>query len=182
MKRRSLTTWDKAQAALKIEAYEAKLAKERQREEGGDRGKQYSGGESAARAGARGADRADRTPGLQLQPVNQLKTLPFDHKEIVLAPVDRVRNKSSYSSLPVYLCGEQFTLPRLQAVYEAILGEPINKVSFRRKMDELDMLEAVDGALEAGRANRPAQIYRLKSQYRNRLALSGRSMMANVER
>jgi len=44
------------------------------------------------------------------------------------------------------------------------------------------MLEAVDGALEAGRANRPAQIYRLKSQYRNRLALSGRSMMANVER
>ncbi len=123
----------------------------------------------------------DRTPGLQLQPVNQLKTLPFDHKEIVLAAVDRVRNKSSYSSLPVYLCGEQFTLPRLQAVYEAILGEPINKVSFRRKMDELDMLEAVDGALESGRANRPAQIYRLKSQYRNRLALSGRSMTGKVE-
>lgn len=116
------------------------------------------------------------SPGLQLHAVDQLRTLPFDHKEIVLAAVDRVRNKSSYSSLPVHLCGEQFTLPRLQAVYEAILGEPINKVSFRRKMEELDMLETIEGALEAGRANRPAQLYRLKSQYRNKLSLSWRSM------
>ena len=120
-------------------------------------------------------------PGLQLQAADQLQGLPFDHAEIVQAAVDRARNKSSYSSLPVYLCGEQFTLPRLQAVYEALLGEPINKVSFRRKMDELDMLEAVAGALETGRANRPAQLYRLKSQYRNRLSLSGRSMMANAK-
>lgn len=120
-------------------------------------------------------------PGLQLQAIDQLHGLPFDHEKIVQAAVDRVRNKSSYSSLPVYLCGEQFTLPRLQAVYEALLGEPINKVSFRRKMDELDMLEAVAGALETGRANRPAQLYRLKSQYRSRLSLSGRAMMANAK-
>lgn len=121
-------------------------------------------------------------PGLQLQAVDRLRGLPFDHKEIVLAAVDRVRNKSSYSSLPVYLCGEQFTLPRLQAVYEALLGEPINKVSFRRKMDELDMLEPIEGAMETGRANRPAQLYRLKSQYRKRLSLSGRSITAGVSR
>lgn len=123
----------------------------------------------------------DLSPGLQLRAVDQLRTLPFDHKEIVLAAIDRVRNKSSYSSLPVYLCGEQFTLPRLQAVYEAILGEPINKVSFRRKMEELNMLEPVEGALEAGRANRPAQLYRLKEQYLTRLSLSGRSMTAKSD-
>ena len=114
--------------------------------------------------------------GLQLQPVDQLKALPFDHKEIIGTAVERVRNKSSYSSLPVYLCGEQFTLPRLQAVYEALLGEPINKVSFRRKMDELDMLEPVEGLLETGRANRPAQVYRLKAQFRRRLSLSSKAM------
>lgn len=121
-------------------------------------------------------------PGLQLQAVDRLRGLPFDHREIVLAAVDRVRNKSSYSSLPVYLCGEQFTLPRLQAVYEALLGEPINKVSFRRKMDELDMLEPVEGAMETGRANRPAQLYRLKSQYRKRLSLSGRAITGGASR
>ncbi len=120
------------------------------------------------------------THGLQAQPVERLKGLPFDHKEIIRAAVDRVRNKSNYSSLPVHLCGEPFTLPQLQAVYEAILGEPINKVSFRRKMDELDMLEPIDGAMETGRANRPAQLYRLKAQYRQRLSLSTRAMTGGV--
>ncbi|PLK50642.1 NUDIX domain-containing protein [Uliginosibacterium sp. TH139] len=117
-------------------------------------------------------------PGLVLQAVEQLKGLPFDHKDIVQAAVQRVRNKSSYSSLPVYLCGEQFTLPRLQAVYEAVLGEPINKVSFRRKMEELDMLEAVEGAMETGRANRPAQLYRLKHEFQQCLSVSPRSLTA----
>jgi len=116
---------------------------------------------------------------LLLQPVDQLKALPFDHKDIVRAALERLRSKSSYSSLPVHLCGEPFTLPRLQSVYEAVLGEAINKVSFRRKMDELDMLEPVAGALETGRANRPAQLYRLKDKYRKRLSLSGRSITAS---
>ena len=125
------------------------------------------------------ADLIGPTPGLLMQAVDQLKGLPFDHKDIVLAAVERVRNKSSYSSLPVHLCGEQFTLPQLQGVYEAVLGEPINKVSFRRKMDELDMLEPVEGAQETGRANRPAQLYRLKSEYRHRLSLLSRGITAS---
>ena len=119
--------------------------------------------------------------GLIFQRVDQLKGLPFDHKEIVLAAVDRVRSKSSYSSLPVYLCGEHFTLPYLQEVYEAVLGEPINKVSFRRKMDELDMLEPIEGEMETGRANRPAQLYRLKPESRHRLSISARAIGGNAK-
>ena len=119
---------------------------------------------------------AETSSGLLFGRVDQLGTLPFDHKEIIQAAVDRVRNKSSYSSLPVYLCGEQFSLPYLQEVYEAVLGEPINKVSFRRKMDELDMLEPIEGEMETGRANRPAQLYRLKSAYRHRLSVSSKAL------
>lgn len=118
----------------------------------------------------------DSRKALELLPVAELKGLPFDHQHIVSAAVERVRNKSSYSSLPVYLCGERFTLPQLQAVYEALLGEPVNKVSFRRKMDELGMIEPIDGELETGRANRPAQLYRLKPQFRSRLSLSDRGL------
>ena len=118
--------------------------------------------------------------GLVLQAVDSLKGLPFDHGEIVRAAVARVRSKSSYSSLPVYLCGERFTLPRLQAVYEVVLGEPINKVSFRRKMDELDILEPIEGALETGRANRPAQLYRLKRRFRHSLSVSPKAMMGSA--
>jgi 8-oxo-dGTP diphosphatase len=113
---------------------------------------------------------------LKLLRVEQARSLPFDHQAIVEAAVERVRSKSSYSSLPVHLCGETFTLPELQAVYEAILGESINKVSFRRKMDELDMLEPIEGAKQTGRANRPAQLYRLKNKYRTQLSLTTRGI------
>jgi 8-oxo-dGTP diphosphatase len=114
--------------------------------------------------------------GLQLAPVAALPALPFDHGSIVALAVERVRSKSQYSSLPVYLCGERVTLPHLQAVYEAVLGEPINKVSFRRKVDELGMLEPIEGELTTGAAHRPAQVYRLRDAYRRRLSVVQRGI------
>jgi len=115
--------------------------------------------------------------GSLLAPVDRLPALPFDHRDIVQAAVERVRTKSFYSSLPVYLCGERFTLPQLQAVYEAVLGEPLNKVSFRRKvLDELGMLEPIEGALSHGGAHRPAQLYRLRPALRQTLSTTGRGL------
>ena len=114
--------------------------------------------------------------GTKLVPVQNLPALPFDHGQIVQTALSRVRSKSQYSSLPVYLCGDQFTLPQLQAAYESVLGEPINKVSFRRKMDELAMLEPVPGALQGGGAHRPAQFYRLRPEFRRSLSLLARGL------
>ncbi|HSW05945.1 NUDIX hydrolase [Aquabacterium sp.] len=111
-----------------------------------------------------------------LAPVDRLPQLPFDHAAIVARAVDRVRTKSQYSSLPVYLCGERFTLPQLQGVYEAVLGEPVNKVSFRRKVEELGMLEPIEGELSSGAANRPAQLYRLRKAFRQTLSITGRGL------
>lgn len=112
---------------------------------------------------------------LRWHPVDALPPLPFDHADIVAQAVARVRSKSQYSSLPVHLCGEHFTLPQLQAVYEAVLGEPLNKVSFRRRVDEWGMLEAVAGATVGG-AHRPAQVWRVKATCRARLSLSDRTL------
>ncbi|MBP8182661.1 MAG: NUDIX hydrolase [Rhodoferax sp.] len=113
---------------------------------------------------------------VMLTPVSRLPKLAFDHKGIIELAVSRVRAKSQYSSLPVYLCSEPITLPRLQAVYEAVLGESINKVSFRRKMDELGMLEPVEGEMEAGGAHRPAQVYRLRKEFRRELSIVARGI------
>lgn len=113
--------------------------------------------------------------GARLVSVDALPRLAFDHADIVRHAVERVRSKSQYSSLPVYLCGPEFTLPELQAVYEAVLGTPLNKVSFRRKIDELGMLTPVPRK-QTGGAHRPAQVYRLKPAFERRLALLERGL------
>lgn len=115
-------------------------------------------------------------PYVKLRPVDSTLGLPFDHDSMLAQAVERLRNKSQYSSLPCFLAGEVFTLPQLQRIYEVLIGEPINKVSFRRKIAEMDMLDAVEGGFEAAGAHRPAQQYRLKSAFRQRLMLLARGL------
>ncbi len=113
---------------------------------------------------------------LRFVPVDRLPELPFDHRAIVEAALARLRSKSQYSSLPCYLAGDSFTLPQLQHVYEVLMGETINKVSFRRKMSEMDMLDPLEGRFAAAGAHRPAQLYCLKPAYRSRLMLLQRGL------
>jgi ADP-ribose pyrophosphatase YjhB (NUDIX family) len=94
--------------------------------------------------------------GTRVQP-----PLAFDHADILASAVTRLRNKVEYTSLPVHLLPEKFTLPDLQQVYEQILGRRIDKSAFRKRMAEADFLEPVTGEKRPA-SNRPAQIYRIK--------------------
>lgn len=87
--------------------------------------------------------------------------LAFDHDEILRRAVARLRSKVEYTSLPVHLLPEKFTLPDLQKVYEQILGHRIDKSAFRKRMAEADFVEAVPGERRPA-SNRPAQLYRVK--------------------
>lgn len=99
---------------------------------------------------------------LKWVPVDDINVLPFDHLRILKMAVSRVRSKTFYSSLPVHLMPKRFTLTELQRVYEALLGAPLDKRSFRRRIEELDIVEEVAGVLSEGGAHRPAQLYRRK--------------------
>jgi 8-oxo-dGTP diphosphatase len=112
---------------------------------------------------------------LELVDVEDLKGLPFDHALIIGTAVARLRSKSAYSSLPVHLCAEEFTLSELQAVYELVMGTSVNKVSFLRKMGELGLAQAIEGEFRRG-DHRPAQLYRLRPEFRNALSLSTRAL------
>lgn len=120
--------------------------------------------------------KADLPETAQLFPVGAVPRLAFDHNEIVDSVVARVRSKSSYSSLPVFLCEEAFTVPELHAVYEAVLGEKLHKSGFRRKLEDLDMLEPIEGETRIIGRNRPAQLYRVAKPFRDALAVRGRGL------
>jgi len=117
---------------------------------------------------------ADGTPSARLKwaPVEQVRALPFDHLAMLEMALSRVRSKTLYSSLPVHLMPETFSLSELQHVYEALLGAPLDKRSFRRRIDELGVVEEVKGAFASPGAHRPAQLYRVKRHAVGALALA----------
>jgi len=116
---------------------------------------------------------AGASPELTFRPVDDLPAMPFDHETIVDDAVGRVRAKGFYSSLPAHLAGDVFSLSGLQKTYEAVMGEPTNQYSFRRKVLAEGFLEPVTDLAEYG-AGRAATVYRLKPEYRERLFITRR--------
>jgi 8-oxo-dGTP diphosphatase len=90
------------------------------------------------------------------------KRLAFDHAEILAAALMRLRGKVEYTSLPAFLLPEPFTLPALQQVYEVVLGRPLDKSAFRKRM--LDGGFLVEEGVTAGEAGRPAQTWRIRDR------------------
>lgn len=87
--------------------------------------------------------------------------LAFDHAELLAVAIQRLRSKVEYTSLPAFLMPKLFTLKELQSAFEAILGRPLDKSAFRTRMLSADLLQVTPHFKEA--ANRPAQLYQLKS-------------------
>jgi len=87
--------------------------------------------------------------------------LAFDHALILKAAIRRLRNKVEYTSLPVHLLPQAFTLSELQQVHEILLGRTLDKSAFRKRIREGDYLEAITGEWRLG-SNRPAQLYRVR--------------------
>jgi 8-oxo-dGTP diphosphatase len=89
--------------------------------------------------------------------------LAFDHDRILDYAVERLRNKLEYTTVGFQLLPRRFTLTELQRVYEAILGRPLDKRNFRRKLALLGILKPVKGRRRDG-AGRPAQLYEFSAQ------------------
>lgn len=87
--------------------------------------------------------------------------LAFDHKEIVAAAIERLRSKVEYTSLPAYLVAHEFTLSELQKAYEIVLGRKLEKSAFRTRVLATKLVVEVPRFREG--ANRPAQLYKLRS-------------------
>jgi ADP-ribose pyrophosphatase YjhB (NUDIX family) len=96
-------------------------------------------------------------------PVNRLPPLAFDHKSILTMARERLSAKLDYSTIAFQFLPTTFTLTDLQAVYEIIRGETIDKRNFRKAILALGKLEATRKFRREG-AHRPAMLYRLKTR------------------
>lgn len=104
--------------------------------------------------------------------VDRHPPLAFDHDEVLRTAVERLRGKVMYTTVGFELMPELFTLSTLQSAFEAILGRPLDKRNWRRKVKQLGVL--VDsGEMERGSAHRPARLYRFDADTLHGLRASG---------
>ena len=95
-------------------------------------------------------------------PLNELSALElaFDHREIIELARERVKQKALYSIVPAYALPEKFTLPELQRFHEILVGKSLQKKSFRRRIEQANLLEETgESRRDAGR---PAALYRVR--------------------
>jgi len=89
-----------------------------------------------------------------------LPPLAFDHAELLRLALEHLRRRVAEAPVCFDLLPTEFTLSELQALLEAILGRPLDRRNFRRKVQELGFLQATGGERREG-AHRPAALYRI---------------------
>ncbi len=95
--------------------------------------------------------------------VDELPRLAFNNNRLIDQAVDRIRAKLEYTNIAYGLMPPDFTLRELNATYEAIRGEPLDRRNFRKRMISTGLIEPTGQARRLG-AHRPAQLYRFTSR------------------
>jgi 8-oxo-dGTP diphosphatase len=116
------------------------------------------------------ADALAASPGKRVEAVDWANAgvaasdsgLAFDHAAIIAAAVQDLRNEVENLELPWGLLPPEFTLGELQRYCELIVDRPLDKSSFRRRLDDRACVESLPGQLRVA-AHRPAQVYRARA-------------------
>lgn len=90
------------------------------------------------------------------------RRLAFDHDGMLAAAVARMRRHYEEAPDPYHLLGDSFTLGQLRDLHEAVLGEPLLKDTFNRRMKQYLNGRTINGepVREHETGGRPALVYR----------------------
>ena len=84
--------------------------------------------------------------------------LAFDHVEIIIESIMKLRTFFENSDLAFNMAGETFTLPDLQALYELVLGKKLYKTNFRALV--APKIEATGEKIKSKTSNKMSAEYR----------------------
>ncbi len=85
--------------------------------------------------------------------------IAFDHPKVILAGLERIRNKVNYTDIVFNMMPEYFTLGELQQVYEVILNKKLLDPAFRRII--ADKVEKTK-KMRTGGGHRPSYLFKYK--------------------
>lgn len=97
--------------------------------------------------------------------VNDIQELAFDHKLILDTCLNRLQQQVMEKPIVFNLLPEKFSLRQLQELYQAILGQELDRRNFRKKISIKDWLIDID-EMENDVPHRPGKLYRLKTPFK----------------
>ncbi len=88
----------------------------------------------------------------------EARNLAYDHDEMLTMAHARLASRIGYSTIIRGLIPSEFTLTELEQAYECVLGRPMDKRNFRKKILKLDIIRPLHRTRQGAKA-RPAQLY-----------------------
>ncbi len=104
-------------------------------------------------------DRLRKEHGLEWVSLSELPHLYSDHNVMIKDAIQQIRRRINTEPLSFRLLPELFTLTQLQRVFEAVLGEEIDKRNFRKRIKDIDFIEKTD-QIDKVTSKRGASLYR----------------------
>ncbi len=95
--------------------------------------------------------------------LEDMPQLYSDHNDMVKNAITLLRRRISSEPLSFNLLPDLFTLTQLQHVYEAILGENIDKRNFRKRIKSIEYIEKTD-LIDKLTSKRGAALYRFNKE------------------
>lgn len=97
--------------------------------------------------------------GVEWVSTDELPQLYSDHNDMVKKAITLLRRRISTEPLSFNLLPDLFTLTQLQHVYEAVLGEEIDKRNFRKRIKTIEFIEKTE-FIDKITSKRGAAMYR----------------------
>ena len=82
-----------------------------------------------------------------------------DHAEIIARALDTLRSNLDQKLIGFNLLSETFTMGDLQGLYETVLGKPLLRPAFQRKMLSLNILKLI-AKKQTGMAHKSPYLYK----------------------
>ncbi|MCM1066783.1 MAG: NUDIX domain-containing protein [Muribaculaceae bacterium] len=100
--------------------------------------------------------------------LGELPELGFDHPLMIECALKALRRRMAHEPLAFRLLGPEFTLTRLQELYEVVNGESLDKRNFRKRVAENACIEPT-GHIDKAGSRRGAMLYRFNPETYSRL-------------
>ena len=101
--------------------------------------------------------------GVEWIDINKIPTLYSDHNLMIEQALRIMRQKIKTAPISFRLLPSLFTLTQLQRLYEAVIGEEVDKRNFRKRIKEMDFIERTE-LIDKKNSKRGAYLYRFNKK------------------